>query len=117
MIDVSDGLALDLSRVCAGSGVGARLEIARIPAHPAATPDEALGGGEDYELLATLPHETAVADARVELREVYGVSLTDIGVIIDARSEAESARQGALVAVEEDGTERPLAIEGWDHFR
>ena len=55
MIDVSDGLAIDLSRLCAAGGVGVRLELARVPVHPAATLPDALGGGEDYELVATLP--------------------------------------------------------------
>ena len=41
------------------------------------------------------------------------MSLSDIGVII----EGEGAESGGLVAVDEDGTERLLAIEGWDHFR
>jgi thiamine-monophosphate kinase len=126
MMDVSDGLAIDLSRLCRASGVGARLEMAHVPVHPAATVDEALGGGEDYELLATLPGPDAVAGARTDVREGFGVSLSDIGVIIEdkgAESAAKSAAKstakstGGLVAVDEDGTERPLAIEGWDHFR
>jgi thiamine-monophosphate kinase len=108
MMDVSDGLAIDLSRLCRASGTGVRVETARIPVHPAATSAEALGGGEDYELLATLP-DTAVEAATSELREAFGVSLSDIGVIIEA--------EGALVAVDEEGAERPLPIEGWDHFR
>lgn len=107
MMDVSDGLALDLSRLCRASEVGARIEIARAPVHPAATQSEALGGGEDYELLATLPGPDAVEEARTDLREGFGVSLSEIGVIIEE----------GLIAVDEDGTERPLAMEGWDHFR
>jgi thiamine-monophosphate kinase len=108
MIDVSDGLAIDLSRLCRESGVGARIELAALPAHPAATEDEVLGGGEDYQLLATLPSERAVHDARAQLDEGFGVSLADIGVIIEGEG---------LVAVGADGAERSLAIEGWDHFR
>jgi thiamine-monophosphate kinase len=116
MMDVSDGLAIDLSRLCRASRTGVRVETARIPVHPAATLAEALGGGEDYELLATLPDTAgAVEAARSELREGFGVSLSDIGVIIEGKSEAEGG--GALVAVDEAGTEGPLAIEGWDHFR
>jgi thiamine-monophosphate kinase len=49
MIDVSDGLGLDLDRLCRASGVGAQLDF--VPVAPGATLDEALGGGEDYELL------------------------------------------------------------------
>ena len=119
MMDISDGLALDLSRLCRASRIGARIELARIPTHPAATPAEALGGGEDYELLATLPGLDAVGEAGSELREAFGVSLSDIGGIIEAKRGAKS--EGALVAVDEDGTESPLrtegAIAGWDHFR
>jgi thiamine-monophosphate kinase len=107
MMDISDGLVLDLSRLCRASETGARLEIARIPAHPAATQVEALVGGEDYELLATLPDRDAVEDARSDLREAFGVSLSEIGAIIEE----------GLVAVDEDGAEGPLAIEGWDHFK
>jgi thiamine-monophosphate kinase len=105
MIDVSDGLALDLSRICAAGGVGARIELAEIPVHPAATLDEALGGGEDYELIATLPAD-AVDPAGEELGASFGVPLGPIGAIIEE----------GLLAVEEGGAERPLRIEGWDHF-
>ena len=111
MMDVSDGLALDLSRLCAASGVGARIELDRLPVHPAATLTEALGGGEDYELLGTLPGPDAVEEARTDLRERFGVSLSEIGAIIGDRGD------GVIVAVGEDGMERPIAIEGWDHFR
>ena len=52
MIDVSDGLALDLHRLADASGVG--FELASIPIAPAATLDEALGGGEDYELIVAV---------------------------------------------------------------
>ena len=52
MIDVSDGLALDLHRLADASGVGFSLEDVPVAAH--ATLDEALGGGEDYELLLTV---------------------------------------------------------------
>jgi thiamine-monophosphate kinase len=111
MMDVSDGLALDLSRLCGASEVGARIEVARLPVHPAATVAEALGGGEDYELLTTLPGGDAVEAARTDLREGFGVSLSEIGDIIE-----EKAGE-ALVIVDEDGSERPLMAEGWDHFR
>lgn len=50
-MDVSDGLAKDLSRLCKASNVGARLHT--IPTHPGATIEDALYGGEDYALLFT----------------------------------------------------------------
>ena len=49
MIDVSDGLALDLHRLADASGVGFALDD--VPVAEGATPEEALGGGEDYELV------------------------------------------------------------------
>jgi thiamine-monophosphate kinase len=52
MIDVSDGLALDLHRLADASDAG--FELSAIPIAPAATLDEALGGGEDYELVIAL---------------------------------------------------------------
>ncbi|MDQ4107942.1 MAG: thiamine-phosphate kinase [Actinomycetota bacterium] len=107
MMDISDGLTIDLSRLCRASGTGTRVEIERVPVHPAATSVEALAGGEDYELLATLPDRDAVEVARSELREGFGVSLSDIGAIIEE----------GLLAIDGDGAERPLTIEGWDHFR
>jgi thiamine-monophosphate kinase len=55
-IDLSDGLSLDLRRLCVASGVGAALDDA-IPIFPKATLEQALHGGEDYELLFTAPVE------------------------------------------------------------
>jgi thiamine-monophosphate kinase len=52
MIDVSDGLALDLHRLADASGVGFALDD--VPVAAGATLDEALGGGEDYELVLTV---------------------------------------------------------------
>jgi thiamine-monophosphate kinase len=115
MMDMSDGLALDLSRLCAASGVGSRLELPRVPvAQPLrlaaefleVDPQElALAGGEDYELLATIDL-TNLPRARADLRERFGVTLTDVGVIID----------DGLITVDADGRESPLQPRGWDHF-
>lgn len=107
LMDISDGLALDLSRLCAASGVGARLELGTIPVAPAATAEEALGGGEDYELLATLPPAAFEAAAR-DVYETFGLTLARVGVVTPALG---------IVAVTPDGAEAPLAPAGWDHFR
>jgi thiamine-monophosphate kinase len=61
MIDVSDGLALDLDRVAAASGVG--LAITEVPVADGATAEQALGGGEDYELAFSAPDADVVAAA------------------------------------------------------
>ena len=52
-LDLSDGLSTDLMRLCRESGVGAEVEAAALPVHPGATLEQALNGGEDYELLFT----------------------------------------------------------------
>ena len=59
MIDVSDGLALDLHRLADASGMGFRLDT--VPVADGATEDEALGGGEDYELLIAIGPDDADA--------------------------------------------------------
>ena len=61
MIDVSDGLAADLDHVAVASGVGIRLDS--VPAHPAATREEALGGGEDFVLAFCAPESAGVDEA------------------------------------------------------
>ncbi|HYH28617.1 MAG TPA: thiamine-phosphate kinase [Actinomycetota bacterium] len=114
MIDLSDGLAIDLHRVCAESQVGARIRVADLPIAAAAREVAdalrldpvrlALGGGEDYELLAAIPHEV-VEPTRHKLAERYGSSLTEIGEITESG-----------VVIEDDGKERPLERTGWDHF-
>jgi thiamine-monophosphate kinase len=116
MMDISDGLAKDLARLCRASGVGARVELARVPVAAALRAGAetlgvdalalALGGGEDYELLATLPPE-AVGPARAALDERFGVPLAEIGRIVEG---------SGLVAVDADGREAPLEPVGWDHF-
>src|SRR5262249_6001145 len=69
-IDVSDGLSLDLTRVCEATGCGAVLDLAKIPIAPAADElarqtkdsdslDHALSDGEDFELILALPHAAA----------------------------------------------------------
>jgi thiamine-monophosphate kinase len=118
MIDLSDGLSLDLARMCRESGVGARVVSASIPIHPAlaelarALPGVeplrlAMEGGEDFELLATLPEES-VAPAAATLGERFGTRLTDLGEILQAG-------EGILLAGS-DGRDRPLEPRGWDHF-
>jgi thiamine-monophosphate kinase len=97
-MDLSDGLSLDLRRLCLAAGVAAALDR-EPPVFPGATVADALDGGEDYELLFTLPPR-AKPPARYQ-----GVSLTRIGVI----------RKGQPGAVELLG--RPLQPRGWDHFR
>jgi thiamine-monophosphate kinase len=116
MMDVSDGLSLDLSRLCRESGVGAIVHLTEVPVAAGLTqladvaPVDpvrlALEGGEDYELLATMPVDR-VAGATDLLSERFGTALTVIGEV----------REGeGLVARDRDGAELPLEPRGWDHF-
>jgi thiamine-monophosphate kinase len=116
MMDLSDGLAKDLSRLCLASGVGARVELASVPIAPAlrdGSPtlgvdalDLAIGGGEDYELLVTMS-AAAVGRASEELRERFGVALTIVGEIVEG---------AGIISIDALGRETPLPPEGWDHF-
>jgi thiamine-monophosphate kinase len=54
-MDLSDGLAIDLARLAEASGAGAEIEAPRIPLFRGASLRQALHGGEEYELLFTLP--------------------------------------------------------------
>lgn len=112
-IDVSDGLFLDLTRVAQASGVGAEIELGRVPlAAPigaVADVDErfalGLGSGDDYELCFTAP---ADAEARVTaaMAEV-GVSVTRIGSITG------DERLRWLLG---DGSEYRPRRAGYEHF-
>lgn len=113
MMDLSDGLSSDLPRLCAASGVGARLESAKIPRtqnsdaarkYSVAPFDLALHGGDDYELLFAVPPEKANSLLRV----FQGVKLTPIGRI---------TQKTKLFVCDENGREHPLAAGGWDPFR
>ena len=109
MLDVSDGLLQDLGHLCRASRVGAVLELDRLPI---ATPCRALGrrgrllaatGGEDYELLFTVP---AARLARLA-RERPGCRITRIGTVV----------RGAGVTVRDaDGRIMALPHAGFDHF-
>ncbi len=69
MIDCSDGFGLDLDRLARSSGVG--LELLSVPVAPGATTEEAMGGGEDYELIFCAPRgvDIEAAFSRAGLRE------------------------------------------------
>ncbi len=55
MIDVSDGLATDAGHVAERSGVELRIRLADVPVAPGVTAEAAVSGGDDYELLVTVP--------------------------------------------------------------
>jgi len=97
-MDLSDGLSLDLHRLCLASGAAAELD-GPLPVFGAATLEQALHGGEDYELLFTAGPRARVPAA------FEGVPLTRIGKIT----------KGTPGSITYAG--RPLAPRGYDHFR
>lgn len=63
MLDLSDGLVLDVRRLAEASAVGVVLDPDSIPVFAGATFDDALGAGDDYELLFAAPHRAPVVAA------------------------------------------------------
>jgi len=125
-IDTSDGLSSDLSRVCEASGVGARIWAEKLPAveipeslarRLASRPrisgggrfgldriELALHGGDDYQLLFTVPAKFAA-----KIPVAYGgVRLTHIGEIVRGRG---------IEVVGSSGKTSRLQPRGWDSFR
>ena len=90
-IDVSDGLSLDVARLAAASRCGAAIELDRVPVSEAARRlagrpgerssalDHALSDGEDFELVLSVPHDSA---ERLLAAPPLGVPLTRIGRLI-----------------------------------
>ncbi len=79
MLDLSDGLAVDLPRIAGASGVGIDLE--EVPAAAGATPAQSRGGGDDYELCFTAadPDRVGAAFAEAGLREPIAIGTTTEG--------------------------------------
>lgn len=121
MIDISDGLSTDLARLCAASGVGARVWAERIPCVQIPTGKTgrgvskllaalkldplqmALDGGDDYELLFTVPRRQVR-----RLRSAPGFrEIASIG---------EIERGGRVTLVDKDGRAKRLRPGGWDPF-
>ena len=114
MIDLSDGLSTDLHHLCEASRVGACLFAPRLPAVDVPRAlirrlrttglELALHGGEDYQLLFTLPQSRP----QPLPKSLAGVRLTAIG---------EITSDPRVVLVDSIGRTQRLAPRGWDHFR
>ena len=108
MIDISDGLSTDLGHICEESRVGAEIEAAAIPVATVGKPARevdlglALNGGEDYELLFTVPRGEQVPS------RIAGVAIRLIGQVTRGRK---------ISLRERDGAKRELPEQGWEHFR
>jgi thiamine-monophosphate kinase len=111
-IDVSDGLLADLGHICQASGLGAVIEVEKLPirdevkkSYGQRSFEMALSGGEDYELLFTGRPE--VID---KVKRSSSCLVTTIGEIV-----AENA--GQIVLINEEGKRTRAKATGWDHFK
>lgn len=111
MMDVSDGLSSELLHICKDSGVGVRVYEDRIPIdyQTACMAEElnmnlvtaAMNGGEDYELLFTVPlTDNEKIDKMPGVKTIGYVTKPELGAAMITR----------------DGSEIPLQAQGWNHF-
>ena len=112
-MDLSDGLTKDLSRpVMSGVELGSTSEPCRSRVRSRAAPRSwawmrgaSRSGGEDYELLVTMPADgVGLVD---ELQTGFGVDLSELGEVTEG---------SGLIGVDAEGRETVLEAAGWDHF-
>jgi thiamine-monophosphate kinase len=109
MIDVSDGLSVDLLHICEESGCGAKIELGRLPLSPSLRYFQkrpfpfALHGGEDFQLLFS------VADRNLQsiLRLQKKFRMTEIGRL---------TRRKGIFLIDRKGRKRQLPIKGYEHW-
>jgi thiamine-monophosphate kinase len=115
-MDVSDGLAGDLAKLCAASGVSAAIDAQSIPLSGAAQSllsrgavgiESILSGGDDYEILCTVPENHF--EAFEQAAKLAGVAVTSIGTIIAGSSVPRF--------IDGQGTEMALPRLSYSHFR
>ena len=104
-IDISDGLVIDLARLTRASGVGCEVSGAAIPVDQGVVEglEAALFGGEDFELLVTMPEDEV--EGAVSAADSCGIALTRIGTVTSGEATLDGRRLS-------DMKERT-----WDHLR
>jgi thiamine-monophosphate kinase len=114
-MDVSDGLAGDLTKLCSASGVSAVIDVPGIPLSAAAAAALASGavgletlvsGGDDYEVLCAIPEDRFEMFARAG--DIAGVAVSSIGTVIAASS--------APRFLDAQGRDMPLPRLSYSHF-
>jgi thiamine-monophosphate kinase len=114
-MDVSDGLAGDLTKLCGVSGVSAAIDLASIPLSDAARdlmsrgivgPETLIAGGDDYEILCTVAEDRVEAFALAAKRA--GVPVSSIGTVV--------AGSAAPKFIDRQGREIALERRSYSHF-
>jgi thiamine-monophosphate kinase len=114
-MDVSDGLAGDLAKLCTASAVSAAIDAASIPLSSAAAAllargtvslEAAVSGGDDYEILCAIPENGFEAFAQAAV--AAGVAVTSIGTVI--------AGDSAPRFLDSQGRVIPLPQPSFSHF-
>lgn len=105
MIDLSDGISVDLAHICIESGVATLLASNKIPVAKNADLELALHGGEDYELLFTAPKRAKIPP------QIAGARITEIGEVRNRKDYSS-----AIQVLGDNGKVRPLPQGGWEHF-
>jgi thiamine-monophosphate kinase len=114
-MDVSDGLAGDLAKLCAASGVSAAIDAPSVPLSDTARSllergvvgiERVVSGGDDYEILCTIPENRFDAFARAA--KLAGVAITSIGTVMAGSSIPRF--------IDGQGTEIALPRLSWSHF-
>jgi thiamine-monophosphate kinase len=106
-IDISDGLSTDLLHLCEESHLSAELDAASIPVDASATLEQALHGGDDYELLFTAPPKTKMP------RQLAGIAIHAIGRMLPKK------RTPHLTFIDTSNGKpkrTTLTPRGWQHF-
>ena len=114
-MDVSDGLAGDLAKLCAASAVSAAIDLKSVPLSKAASAAVATGavgiaeivsGGDDYEILCAIP--PAAFDEFIQAAHAAGVAVSPIGTVIAGDSPPKW--------LDAEGKELPLTRTSYSHF-
>ena len=110
-MDLSDGLAMDLARICQASGCGAEIHVESLPISSAVKQlstsrdqqfKRALGDGEDFELLIAAPEDEA---ARIVSDQPLNIPITAVGHFLS----------GSNIWLNKAGNRWPLPHIGYEH--
>ncbi len=112
-IDISDGLNADLGHICAASGVGARVLLAKIPISSQVAAylqqggswETVLASGDDYELCVTVPQQNEALLSAIKAK--LECNLTRVGEVVSG---------SGVSCIQADGTALTFSCSGYQHF-